>query len=185
MYLLLKERRYMLDIEPKFPILLIEGCDASGKSTLINQLMERHPNNCYIHNAVTNDIKALHENTIDAALVASREHWVFIDRLHLSEKMYGMVFRNGPSYDVDAFDKMTTSRVSTLKKILCIVDKETVLAKHAERKDKEMFDDISKVYDLYADIAKNDKSWTVYNWKTDTIDLDTLEVKHNTKENAI
>ena len=168
----------MLDIIPKFPIIIVDGVDASGKSTLINQLMERHPNNCYIHNAVTDDIKALHENTIDAALVASQEHWVFIDRLHLSEKIYGTVFRNKPSYDVDAFDKMVMSKVSTLKKILCIVDKETALAKHAARKDKEMFDDISTVYDLYADVAKNDKTWTVYNWKTDTIDLDTLEVKH-------
>ncbi len=168
----------MLDIIPKFPIIIVDGVDASGKSTLINQLMERHPNNCYIHNAVTNDIKALHENTIDAALVASQEHWVFIDRLHLSEKIYGTVFRNKPSYDVDAFDKMVMSKVPTLKKILCVVDKETSLAKHAERKDKEMFDDISTVYDLYADVAKNDKTWTVYNWKTDTIDLDTLEVKH-------
>ena len=172
----------MLDLKPKFPIVLVDGVDASGKSTLINQLMERHPNNCYIHNAVTDDIKSLHENTIDAALVASQEHWVFIDRLHLSEKIYGTVFRNGPSYDVDAFDTMV-SNIPTLKKILCKVDKETALAKHAARKDKEMFDDISKVYDLYADVAKNDKTWIVYNWKTDTIDLDTLEVKHNSKEN--
>ena len=79
---------------------------------------------------------------------------------------------------------MITSRIPTLKKILCIVDKETSLAKHSERKDKEMFDDISKVWDMYADVAKNDKSWTVYNWKTDTIDLNTLEVKHNSKENG-
>lgn len=172
----------MLDIDPKFPIVLVEGCDASGKSTLINKLMERHPNNCYLHCAVTNDINSLHQNAIDTALVASQERWVFIDRLHLSEKIYGTVFRNRPSYDVDAFDKMIMSKVSTLKKILCIVDKETSLAKHAERKDKEMFDDISTVYDLYSDVAKNDKTWTVYNWKTDTIDLDTLEVKHKTKE---
>ena len=61
----------MLDIKPKFPVVIVEGCDASGKSTLINQLMERHPNNCYIHNAVTDDIENLHKNTIDAALVAS------------------------------------------------------------------------------------------------------------------
>lgn len=172
----------MLDIDPKFPIILVEGCDASGKSTLINKLMEQHPNNCYLHCAVTNDINSLHQNAIDTALVASQERWVFIDRLHLSEKIYGTVFRNKPSYDVDAFDKMIMSKVSTLKKILCIVDKETSLAKHAERKDKEMFDDISTVYDLYSDVAKNDKTWTVYNWKTDTIDLDTLKVKYNAKE---
>lgn len=163
----------MLNIEPKFPIVIVEGADCQGKSTLINQLMEKHPNNCYIHNAVTDDIKSLHENTIDAALVASQEHWVFIDRLHLSEKIYGTIFRNGQSYDTDMFDKMLTNKIPTLKKILCVVDKETSLAKHAERKNKEMFDDISKVWDMYNDIRDG---WIRYNWKTDKMNLDTLEI---------
>ena len=145
----------MLEVKPKFPIVIVEGGDASGKSTLISQLMERHPNNCYIHNAVTDDIKSLHENTVDTALMASQEHWVFIDRLHLSEKVYGTIFRNGPSYDVDEFDK-------------------------AARKDKEMFDDVSKVWDMYDAIQDG---WTRYNWKTDKIDLDTLEVSYGVKEN--
>ena len=169
----------MLNIKPVFPIVIVDGVDASGKSTLINQLMERHPNNCYIHNAVTSDIKSLHENTINAALVASQEHWVFIDRLHLSEKIYGTIFRNGPSYDVDAFDALI-SKIPLLKKILCIVDKDVALAKHAERKDKEMFDDISKVWDMYNDV-KGD--WIRYNWKTDIMNLDTLEVTYGTKGN--
>ena len=161
---------------PKFPIVIVDGPDACGKSTLINQLMERHPNNCYIHNAVTNDIESLHRNTVDAALVASQEHWVFIDRMHLSEKVYGTVFRNGPSYDVDLFDKQLCA-IPNIYRILCIVDKETSLAKHAERKDKEMFDDISKVWDMYNDVL----DWKRYNWKTDSIDLDTLDIKQKTK----
>ena len=168
-------------MKQNFPIVIVEGCDASGKSTLISQLMDRHRNNCYIHNAVTDDIKSLHENTIQTAIVASKEHWVFIDRLHLSEKIYGMIFRDGPSYDVDAFDKYI-SNISVVKKILCVVDKETSLAKHAERKDKEMFNDISKVWDMYNDV--NDSSWIRYNWKTDEINLDTLEVKYGVKENS-
>ena len=171
-----------LDIKPKFPICIVDGCDASGKSTLINQLMDRHPNNCYIHNAVTDDIESLHENTVNAALVASQEHWVFIDRLHLSEKIYGTIFRKCPSYDVNEFDENVT-KLPNVHKILCVVDKDTALAKHAGRKDKEMFDDISSVWDMYNEVAENDSTWTVYNWKTDTIDLDTLEVAHGTKGN--
>ena len=170
----------MLKNDPKFPIVIVEGADCQGKSTLINQLMERHPNNCYIHNAVTNDIKLLHENTINAALVASQEHWVFIDRLHLSEKIYGTIFRNGPSYGIDIFEK-ELDNIPNLYRILCVVDKETSIAKHAARKDKEMFDDISKVWDMYNDVHDG---WVRYNWKTDEIDLDTLEIKHNIKENA-
>lgn len=165
-----------------FPIVICCGSDASGKSTLLNKLMERHPNNCYIHNAVTDDIESLHKNTIDAAIEASKEHWVFIDRLHLSEKIYGTVFRNGPSYDVNAFDKALEA-IPNLYKILCHVDKDTALAKHAERKDKEMFNDVSKIWDMYDNVSKNDNTWTTYNWKTDDIDLDTLKVTKKMENN--
>ena len=45
-----------------------------------------------------------------------------------------------------------------------------------------MFNDISKVWDMYNDV-KGD--WIRYNWKTDEINLDTLEVTPKIKENAI
>lgn len=166
----------MNEIKQQYPIVIVEGSDASGKSTLINQLMEAHPNNCYIHNAVTSDIKSLHNNTIETAILASYEHWVFIDRLHLSEYIYGTVFRNGPSYNVEEFDKMLTNKIPSIKRILCVVDKETVLAKHAERKDKEMFNDISQIWDMYNEYAMHNSNWIKYNWKTDIIDLNTFEI---------
>lgn len=156
------------------PIVIVEGPDCSGKSTLLNSLMAKHPNCCYIHNAVTNDIYKLHKNTVDTALIASKDHWVLIDRLHLSEKIYGTVFRKGPLYDVEAFDKSLDS-IPNLHRILCMVDKETAMSKHAERKDMEMFDDISKVWDMYNEVT----SWRRYSWKTDTIDLDTLEITNS------
>lgn len=169
----------MLQIYPKFPIVIVEGCDCSGKSTLIKQLMDKHANNCYIHNAVTSDIYSLHENTINAALVASQEHWVFIDRLHLSEKIYGTIFRKGPSYDVDLFDKQIDSLNvnKNIHRILCLIDKESTLKMHSSRKEIEMFDTISKVWDMYNDVV----NWKRYNWKTDNIDLDTLETTLKTE----
>lgn len=135
-----------------------------------------------MHNAVVDDIYSLHLNTMKVARLAAQEHWVFIDRLHLSEEIYGTVFRNGPSYDIVKFDHDIINH-GNVKKILCIVDKQTSLAKHAERIDKEMFNDISKVWDMYDEIS--DSSWTKYNWKTDNIDLDTLEItkKTDTEEN--
>ena len=45
-----------------------------------------------------------------------------------------------------------------------------------------MFDDISKVWDMYNEVPKTDESWIVYNWKTDNIDLDTLKVTYNVKK---
>ena len=169
----------MLQIYPKFPVVIVEGCDCSGKSTLIKQLMDKHPNNCYMHNAVTDDIKSLHENTIDAALVASQQHWVFIDRLHLSEKIYGTIFRKGPSYDIDLLNLQIDSLNANgnIHRILCLIDKDSTLKMHSSRQEIEMFDTISKVWDMYNEVD----GWKKYNWKTDTIDLDTLKITPNTK----
>ena len=142
--------------------------------------MEKHPNNCYIHNAVTNDITTLHRNTIEAAIVASRQHWVFIDRLHLSEKIYSTIFRNGPVYDITEFDSELNT-IPNLYKILCHVDKDVALSKHSERKNIEMFNDVSKVWDMYNDIVKNDTTWKTYDWRHDVFDLDTLEITKGVK----
>lgn len=159
-------------------IILIEGPDASGKSYLANQIMEKYPNHVYIHNAVTNDIKSLHKNTIEAAKIASEQHTVIIDRLHLSEKIYGDLFRNGPSYNVDALDAALDS-IPNLVKIMCMVDKETSVGIHSSRNanGKEMFNDNDTVWDKYNEECKSlSASWRVYNWKTDIINLDTFEV---------
>ena len=154
-------------------VIIIEGCDASGKSTLASQIMQKYPNYMYIHNAVTDDMQSLHENTIDVAMCASVDHTVIIDRLHLSEKIYGTIFRNKTAYDTDEFDAIVT-KLPNVVKILCVVDKETSMSKHAERKDIEMYDNVSKVWDMYNDVT--DPSWIRYNWKTDNINLDTFEV---------
>lgn len=95
--------------------------------------MERHPDNCYLHSAVVDDILALHENAVETALAARKHRWVFIDRLYLSEKIYGEAFRGGASYDVEAFEKRLLERIPDAKLILCHVSQETALAKHGER----------------------------------------------------
>lgn len=141
--------------------------------------MKQHRNHVYIHNAVTDDIYALHKNTIDAAIEASKHHLVIIDRLHLSEKVYGIVFRNGPSYDYETFDKWLDT-IPNVKKILCIVDRETCLKKHDERLEDEMFHhSMDKVWEMYNEV--NDTSWTRYNWKTDEFNFNDFTVKHGVK----
>jgi len=171
------ERMRNDDFMGHYPIVIVEGPDRSGKSTLLSQLMQKHPNNVYIHNAVVPDIQELHCNALMAALKASKTHYVFIDRLHLSEEIYGAVFRDGPSYDTKSFDRIVNS-IPFAKKILCYIDKDTTLKLHEKNKADEMFDTIDKVYDLYGEA---DSSWTRYSWKTDIIDLSSIEVKHGDK----
>lgn len=170
----------MVEEEKKkhFPVVVVEGCDASGKSTLMQQLMARHPDNCYLHSAVPDDVLSLHRNAVAVAAVASEQRWVFIDRLHLSEKIYGEAFRGGASYDTAAFEKELLAKIPDAKLILCVVDRDTTLTTHAERRDQEMFSDVSKIWEAYNSVGGN---WIRYNWKTDEIDLDTLEVQRGVK----
>lgn len=160
-------------------IIIIEGCDGQGKSFLANQIMEKYRNHVYIHNAVTNDIPSLHHNTITTALMAAHEHEVVIDRLHLSEHIYGTIFRNGPTYNVKQFDdNLNNMEDISFIKILCKIDKETSMNIHDSRLEVEMFNDVTKAYDMYDTIIDDLKldGWIVYNWKTDNLNLDTFEL---------
>jgi len=155
------------------PIIIIDAPDACGKTTLSNQIMKKYPNAVYIHNGVTDDIMSLHMNTLETAKIASQHHVVIIDRLHLSEHIYGTVYRGKPSYDFKQFD-MLVNALPNVKKIICLIDKESCMKIHDERIEDEMFDNVSKVWDMYNEV--NDPTWIKYNWKTDNIDLDAFEV---------
>lgn len=149
------------------PIIVIEGPDFSGKSTLAADLMQKYRNHVYIHCAVTPNIHALHTNAILNAIKLSEDFTVIIDRLHYSELVYGPIFRNGVSYDVETFDKIYSSETyPQIRKILCLPPKEIVLEGFKKRAAQggEMFDTVEKVYDEY---AKNPLGWTIYDWTKD------------------
>lgn len=154
------------------PIIILEGPDCSGKTTLANELMSKYKNHVYIHNAVSDDIEHLHTTAISCAMALSLDFVVIIDRLHLSEQIYGTIFRQRVAYDVELFDNKLNS-LSNVYKVLCLTDKKSTLEKHKERKDKEMFDNISKVWDAYSKI----KGWKKYNWKKDKFNLEDYHVK--------
>lgn len=159
-------------------IIVVEGPDASGKSTLLNQLMEKYRNHIYIHNAVCDDIKLLHTNTIKLAVAASKTHYVFIDRLHWSEEVYGTLFREGPSYNILKFENEVINKIPNLVKIFCHVKKETCCKKHDERLEKEMYKSNERVWEMYNTIIPHFgfENWIQYNWETDDFNFDTFEV---------
>ena len=161
-------------------VIIIEGPDFSGKSTLANKIMAKYRNHAYIHCAVTDDIKRLHESAFMNALALTEEggFTVIIDRLHYSELVYGSIFRNGPCYDVKAFDKSISNatRCSNVRKVLCLPPKDIVLDGFKKRAAAggEMFDTVEKVYDAY---AENPLRWNKYDWtKGEEIDLEKFKV---------
>ena len=144
------------------PIIIIEGPDFSGKSTLANQIMQKYRNHAYIHCAVTPNIFALHTTALKNAEALSNEFTVIIDRLHYSEFIYAPIFRHGASYDVRVFDR-TLSDYQNVYKILCLPPKKIVLDGFAKRAagGGEMFNTVEKVYDAY---ASNPLGWKIYDW---------------------
>ena len=157
-------------------VIVLEGADFSGKSTLANQLMAKYRNHVYIHCAVTDDIKKLHETAfLNAMELANHGQFtVIIDRLHYSELVYGTIFRNGPCYDVKKFDEWISdpNLHPNVRKILCLPPKVVVLNGFKKRSADggEMFDTVEKVYDMY---AQNPLGWNIYDWtKGEELDLE-------------
>lgn len=159
----------------KFPIIILEGCDCSGKTTLANAIMTAYPNHVYIHNAVADDIGALHRNALYNAIELSNTHCVIIDRLYLSEYVYGNIFRNDPSYCIDDMVDIIKN-CDNIKHILCHIDKDSVIEMHRKRKNIEMFDDVSQVWEMYNTLI-NRTDLMVYNWKTDLLDLTNFTIR--------
>jgi len=87
-------------------VIIIEGQDNCGKSTLINQLMKMNPNpkRLMIHSSTPpTEVDALewskshYNNVLEEALSLSDTGWdVYFDRAHLGEYVYGPIYRQTP-----------------------------------------------------------------------------------------
>jgi len=82
-------------------IIVLEGADGTGKTTLARELVKRY-GAFYIHNGLWPNIWLRHLATVDLAIKMSQKRLVVIDRLWLSEQIYGDTFRGGPKYDLGA-----------------------------------------------------------------------------------
>jgi len=77
-------------------IIVIDGCDGTGKTTLAEAICKRH-DGVYIHNTYRwpSKMPLYHTAALHRALKLSRSRLVVIDRLWMSEAIYAEVYRNG------------------------------------------------------------------------------------------
>lgn len=137
-------------------VIVLEGGDCSGKTTLAHHLVEQHGAR-YLHGRIFNDVWRSHVAMVRRALRLADEELVVIDRLFISELIYGRVYRGGPAYDLGArcLDRVL-QRVGAVT-ILCVPrDQEAQLKLHAERakRGEEAYQNIAQVTALYADLAR-------------------------------
>lgn len=139
-------------------LICCEGSDGSGKTKLSQFLIEKYRFN-YFHNGLYKDVKTAHLDcisTIQRSMDKYGNNWI-MDRLSLSEYVYGTIFRNGPAYDYHWMEGVVKSLFKKYQLIICKPQKDLVVKKHAERLSQgdEEFDTVEKVYDLYDEVSKD------------------------------
>ena len=135
-------------------IIVLEGGDCSGKSTLADHFVEKYGAK-KLHGRIFPDMWKYHTAMLRLALKWADTELVVIDRLHLSELIYGQVYRGGPAYDVAArcIDRVL-QRAGAIT-VLCVpTDQEKQLSIHATRAAEggEAFFNIREVVALFADL---------------------------------
>ena len=147
-------------------MIILEGCDCSGKSTLAVRLAEHYGS------PITHYSKHDNKVMIKHAQLGAPGTAEIVDRFHLSEPPYSMYFRHEtPNYEsVDAIDNMLVSGNHLV--ILCVPPQETVVGLWGERLDQELVKDkrvLEGIYKWYANRAGRYKAKSMsYDWTMDS-----------------
>lgn len=135
-------------------IILLEGPDCSGKTTLARHLVEHHGAR-YIHCRRDRNIWRLQTAALRLAAEWAQTQLVVLDRHWISECIYGRVFRGGSAFPHSARSMhRMLERFGTLT-VLCLPPVEWVVERHAERHARggEDFPSVREVATRYHDLA--------------------------------
>ena len=152
-------------VEQPKGILVLEGPDGTGKTTLAKKLAEKYDVE-YIHctwsEEIDQDIPGYFTSVIDKAEKLSKDKLVIIDRLWLSEHVYAKTFRDANKWKSFIVGNECMLRLDKLGAIyqMCLpFDKERYLEKFETLKQdrEEMYDSMSEVYDYFERIFFMDK----------------------------
>lgn len=151
-------------------IIILEGQDASGKTTLANKLLKSYKG-IYIHATYRfkNKMPIYHAALLRKALKLSKNQLVIIDRLHISEYIYAKVFRGGTPWP-EVF-KMFNSfcRELNIPIILCVpdtIERGLTWFEKTKQQRPEMYDDIKEIITEYCNYANEhqfDSNIIIYN----------------------
>lgn len=153
-------------------ILLVDGPDASGKTTLANNIIKWNGGNGIILHATyrfKDKMPSYHMALLRKAIKLSKHQLVIIDRLHISEYVYAKVFRGGTKWP-EAFKYFESfCRGLNIPIILCVpetIQRGLIWFENAKQERPEMYEDIKEViqeYCNYANAHKYDKNIIIYN----------------------
>jgi len=146
-------------------IIVLEGPDGTGKSTLANEIYNQTKG--HILHCTWNKNFNMQQYFIDvmnAAKKLSEYQVVVVDRWAPSELIYGNVFRGGPSFDVMEWIPQFV-KPEEVTWVMCV--NENAVENHLKNKEtrEEMFEDMTDVVDGFNDLLmKQDLPWIVYDF---------------------
>lgn len=137
-------------------IILLEGADASGKTSLAQVFREQHAAH-YIHGSLYRDPLKWHRAAIRRATrLSGAGNLVIIDRNWLSHLVYGAVFNN-QKYEDEARDLDKTLREMGALTVLCVpsdpLRQEADWLANKGAGKTEHFNSVREVIALYLDLA--------------------------------
>lgn len=154
-------------------MIILEGPDGTGKTTLANALAHKL-NGMVMHAGFDKkwDIRQFHAAIITGAWFLENAGCpVIIDRWALSEQIYGTVFRGGPAYDVREMLRMAQDEYNPIF-IYCRNEDSIENHKRNLQQREEMYDDMSEVAPLYDELLHSGKwgKWMVYDYTKYNLD---------------
>lgn len=139
-------------------LIIIEGADGTGKSTLARELQESTKGHL-IHGSWNKnwDIPEYHQEMYAAALTLLEFQPVIIDRWAVSEEVYANAYRGGAKYSADEWMKQHMSPERFDEAIFIYCENENAIANHEANKQvrEELFDDVEPVVQAYEKYMAN------------------------------
>ena len=138
-------------------MIIIEGADATGKTTLAKKICEEIGGqyfHCSYHPRW--NIEAYHRLLAHTAGKLEETAGVptVIDRFAMSEAAYGTAYRGGPSYDTEALIAEIEQAYNP-KFIFCRTDTAAEDHQRLKFQRNEMFDDITRVIKAFDELAQS------------------------------
>ena len=163
-------------------IIIVEGIDRVGKTTLCNKLKEEFDVPILHHESIISNNKKDNENETDKSLLTLEvcditNSSIILDRFHLSDFVYGTIERN---YNIDsAIDhfKMIDNILSEMNDVFLIYVLPTDIQESSKQHGKNLKIYDNEFYDLFKHSKIKNKWRCTYNTLNEVIEFIKVNVK--------